>query len=609
MYIYKNSDNMDTLVKILFPILRFPMVFFLAAFFTNLVHGNSALWDIVYDAEKVYNKGDAVIPSVSEFTLYTAKSYVPAGGNGPPNNSYWQTVEAYSTELQNTYNKTTSTPPSSENINTSEISNLETPPDSNQKSSKKACCASFQNSVIVTKGMAASSAPYAKGGLTISGFLEGDKICFDNLNYSKSVPGKIYTIANSQFTIVGIINTEFEILNRVIHYEDSKGDCWEVTLEDNTRSKFSVLQRVIPKHTNKNILNSLIYNSSKNYKKGDAVIPSASEFTLYTAKTSVPVGQNGPPNISYWQTAEEYSTELQNAYNSTLSTPPSSNNINISEISKLETPQNSNQKKTLTLITNTGGSVSGAGGYNTDQSVLATATPDDGYLFSNWSGDFSSTDPSISIVMRSDYSLTASFTQDNRDSDGDSLTNYEEVVVHKTSSNNADSDGDGIDDGVEVRIGSNPTSSDEDLINYYTKKINSEKSSSYNSGYNEGRLVGQKEVLDETVKVVTSVAEGRDLNITDDLQSYSYKDFVTPNGALNLSYIRMTIEQFIDHSDLDVSPYTNGWFFSPEQGWMWTSKSIYPHFYSQKIGWVYFKRGHATPTFYNFGDKNWFDIK
>jgi hypothetical protein len=240
---------------------------------------------------------------------------------------------------------------------------------------------------------------------------------------------------------------------------------------------------------------------------------------------------------------------------------------------------------------------------------LATATPDDGYLFSNWSGDFSSTDPSISIVMRSDYSLTASFTQDNRDSDGDSLTNYEEVVVHKTSSNNADSDGDGIDDGVEVRIGSNPTSSDEDLINYYTKKINSEKSSSYNSGYNEGRLVGQKEVLDETVKVVTSVAEGRDLNITDDLQSYSYKDFVTPNGALNLSYIRMTIEQFIDHSDLDVSPYTNGWFFSPEQGWMWTSKSIYPHFYSQKIGWVYFKRGHATPTFYNFGDKNWFDIK
>jgi hypothetical protein len=69
MYIYKNSDNMDTLVKILFPILRFPMVFFLAAFFTNLVHGNSALCDMVYDAEKVYNKGDAVIPSVSEFTL------------------------------------------------------------------------------------------------------------------------------------------------------------------------------------------------------------------------------------------------------------------------------------------------------------------------------------------------------------------------------------------------------------------------------------------------------------------------------------------------------------------------------------------------------------
>lgn len=87
-------------------------------------------------------------------------------------------------------------------------------------------------------------------------------------------------------------------------------------------------------------LTELVYDSSKTYSKGDAVVPSATEFTLYTAKTSVPAGQNGPPNTAYWQTAEEYSTELQNTYSGTVSTPPSSDNINTGEIQSLGTPDN-----------------------------------------------------------------------------------------------------------------------------------------------------------------------------------------------------------------------------------------------------------------------------
>jgi hypothetical protein len=87
-------------------------------------------------------------------------------------------------------------------------------------------------------------------------------------------------------------------------------------------------------------LTELEYDSSKTYSKGDAVIPSATEFTLYTAKTSVPAGQNGPPNTAYWQTAEEYSTELQSTHSGTVSTPPSSDNINTNEIDDLGTPGN-----------------------------------------------------------------------------------------------------------------------------------------------------------------------------------------------------------------------------------------------------------------------------
>ena len=86
------------------------------------------------------------------------------------------------------------------------------------------------------------------------------------------------------------------------------------------------------------VFTELVYESSKTYSKGDAVIPSLTDFTLYTAKTSVPAGENGPPNTAYWQTAEEYSTELQNTYSGTVSTPPSSDNINTSEIETLSTP-------------------------------------------------------------------------------------------------------------------------------------------------------------------------------------------------------------------------------------------------------------------------------
>ena len=94
----------------------------------GLLFANSALTDLVYDSSKSYSAGDAVIPTSSDFTLYTAKTTVPAGSNGPPNSTYWQTAEDYSTQLQSTYSSTVSTPPSSANINTSEIAGLSTPP-------------------------------------------------------------------------------------------------------------------------------------------------------------------------------------------------------------------------------------------------------------------------------------------------------------------------------------------------------------------------------------------------------------------------------------------------------------------------------------------------
>ncbi|MBW6441114.1 hypothetical protein K0B03_03730, partial [Patescibacteria group bacterium] len=49
-----------------------------------------------------------------------------------------------------------------------------------------------------------------------------------------------------------------------------------------------------------------------------------------------------------------------------------------------------------------------------------------------------------------------------RDTDGDGLSDYEEIMVYKTNPNKPDTDGDGISDGDEIKNGTNPNSGDAD---------------------------------------------------------------------------------------------------------------------------------------------------
>jgi len=68
----------------------------------------------------------------------------------------------------------------------------------------------------------------------------------------------------------------------------------------------------------------------------------------------------------------------------------------------------------LTVTTNEGGRVSiESGSYQEGESVTITATPDNGYYFSNWSGDSNSSSSEISILINSDIELTALFAERN----------------------------------------------------------------------------------------------------------------------------------------------------------------------------------------------------
>ena len=66
------------------------------------------------------------------------------------------------------------------------------------------------------------------------------------------------------------------------------------------------------------------------------------------------------------------------------------------------------------------------------------------------------------------------------------------------------------------------------------------------------------------------------------------------------------ISQILNSVSYGTTPYTNGWFFDDERGWLYTHKSIYPYFYDHSTkGWMYFQAGGEFPRYYHYDTKKW----
>jgi uncharacterized repeat protein (TIGR02543 family) len=194
----------------------------------------------------------------------------------------------------------------------------------------------------------------------------------------------------------------------------------------------------------------------------------------------------------------------------------------------------SEKKLALSLTAGNGGLVNGAGYFEEGVVANISATASTGYIFSNWSGDATGSSNPLSISMDADKSITANFSQDLGDTDGDGLSNYAELVTHRTDPDSLDSDNDGLTDKQEIDRGWNPNSSD-------------------------------KSVIDAVMEM-----KGLDSNAT---------------------------------------PFVNGWFYLPNQGWLWTTRTSYPYFYDATTkAWMYFQSGNEKPKFYHYGTKEWINL-
>ena len=100
----------------------------------------------------------------------------------------------------------------------------------------------------------------------------------------------------------------------------------------------------------------------------------------------------------------------------------------------------------FTLIVNSseGGTVNTVGGeYTKGSNVTITATPNKGYVFSGWSGNSNSTEPSITLVMDGNISITASFTK---------IINKYTLLVLSTEGGSVDIEEEEYEEGTAVEI-------------------------------------------------------------------------------------------------------------------------------------------------------------
>jgi hypothetical protein len=80
------------------------------------------------------------------------------------------------------------------------------------------------------------------------------------------------------------------------------------------------------------------------------------------------------------------------------------------------------------------------------------------------------------------------------------------------------------------------------------------------------------------------------------------------NLVTKSSYDKM-MQDMIASQNANATHYTEGWFYLPSRGWMWTNREAYPYFYDATDNdWMYFQTGEEKPKFYRYKTKAWLTV-
>ena len=104
------------------------------------------------------------------------------------------------------------------------------------------CCMDFDNTIVVTPGMADSSDPLTFRGITFSGFEIGGTLCINEL--SDTVESLTCLASTADMSIFGTITLAQRSPDNKLRYTSTEGDCYEADLEDSPSAGFVLLKPI-----------------------------------------------------------------------------------------------------------------------------------------------------------------------------------------------------------------------------------------------------------------------------------------------------------------------------------------------------------------------------
>lgn len=315
----------------------------------------------------------------------------------------------------------------------------------------------------------------------------------------------------------------------------------------------------------------------------------------------------------------------------------------------------------LTSSELTAGTLQGAGNYFEGNSIAIQAFPAPGFIFEGWeeNGNIISTSETYSFISEfKTYTFKARFLLDQSDPDNDKFPNYAEII-YGSDINNPNSDGDVLSDYDEWFVSWSAPSLN--LLEDDTATITLLEDVIGEDSYNKGELAGiekgktsvttdpyaynlvtktsfDQALLDANKTAEQAIADAKVLAKAEGVELvvvnpsiyglYSSADLsesitsaksegessVSSNpSAYNLvtqdAYDKM-MNDLMSASDSNATHYTEGWFYLPNRGWLWTNRDAYPYFYdSTDKDWMYFQSGNEKPKFYRYKTKTWLTIE